>query len=91
MTANDPVDTTAATSYHLRFEAGPQDYKKLFAAEKAAIDAVIQLLREAVRIVHPIGDRHGQPGKAGYVIEGPRASRIAFLSGRRGSGKTRFL
>lgn len=91
MTADALTKGPIAPSYHLRIEAGPHKYEELFASEKAAIEAVLALLLEAIELVGH-GDKHGHGcGRAGYVIDVVRASRIAFLSGRRGSGKSTVL
>lgn len=76
-------------SRRLRPEARAHRYSQLFQAERKAVDAVVSLLKESADTIPPLGDRsHERRGRSGYVIDDVRSSRIAFLSGPRGSGKS---
>jgi hypothetical protein len=78
------------TEGHLRPEARAVLYRELGTRQREAFSKVLDMLSEVLDQVN--AHRHAKPAKyrAGWQTE-DRSSRVAFLSGGRGTGKTTVL
>jgi len=76
------------TDYFLRPEAGPVPYRKLQKRAKAALKLIVQALNAAVASAEAAADSEGGGRVPSYAIDRHRASRLFFVSGEPGSGKS---
>ncbi len=74
---------------HLRHEARSVTWSQLDHAQRSALQRMIALLKEAVDSLPPSTGRD-EPVQS-PLLDSQRASRIVFLSGERGTGKTTVL
>jgi hypothetical protein len=77
----------------LRPEAQPLDWNRLDQVQKAAVDKITALMVEAIDSPQPAAAREaaGITAADTFHIDFDRSSRIALLSGDRGTGKTSVL
>lgn len=74
--------------YFLRPEAGPVPYRKLQRRAKNALKLIVQALNAAVRSAAAAADSEGIGRVPSYAIDRHRSSRLFFVSGEPGSGKS---
>ena len=75
--------------FFLRPEARSVPWRQLDGEQRRAVKRMISLLNESVSDLTNAGERGAS--KTEFVLDGDRTSRIAFLSGERGTGKTTVL
>jgi hypothetical protein len=76
------------TDYFLRPEAGPVPYRKLQRRAKDALKRIVQALNAAVGSAEAAADSEDVGRVPSYAIDKHRSSRLFFVSGEPGSGKS---
>jgi hypothetical protein len=76
---------------YLRPEARPADWRSLDEAQQKAFRQVVEMVTEAIQMLPDSKPRRDVRHESTHWLSEDRTSRIAFLDGKRGTGKTTVM